>query len=153
MKYFRMNKLISMVMAISMIIVSLSFAVGAVENDQITIEKLQYSTRLMSVINVKLDELKTIDNVNSLTVANIKTAHDLAGHEYKVIECAPSGYMIFNEETGVFTEYSSSAPSPYLECTDSNLIYCGPTFYYTEDNAGNLHHLINTFEEIDSEEK
>ena len=50
MKYFRMNKLISMVMAISMIIVSLSFAVGAVENDQITIEKLQYSTRLMSVI-------------------------------------------------------------------------------------------------------
>ena len=152
MKHFRTNKFMSFVLAISIILVSLSFSVGAVETNQITTDNLRYTTRLMSVIDVKLNELKMIDNVDNLTIANVKTAHDLAGNEYKIIECAPSGYMIFNEETGVFTEYSSTASSPYLGY-DLNLVYCGPTFYYVEDSTGDLHHLINTFEEIDSDVK
>lgn len=152
MKHFRTNKFMSFVLAISIILVLLSFSVGAVETNQITTDNLRYTTRLMSVIDVKLNELKMIDNVDNLTIANVKTAHDLAGNEYKIIECAPSGYMIFNEETGVFTEYSSTASSPYLGY-DLNLVYCGPTFYYVEDSTGDLHHLINTLEEIDSDVK
>ena len=153
MKNSRFIKMLSMIIAVVMIIASLPFAVGAVGNNMISIEKMQYSMRLMSVISVKINELKALDNVAELTVSTIKDASDLAGNEYKIVECSPSGYLIFNEATGVFTEYSSSAPSPYLECNNQNLVYCGPTFYYVEDNGGNLHHVINTSEEIESHKR
>ncbi len=106
-----------------------------------------YERRLQSVLSAKLDEIKQKYNVSSLRISAIKEARDFAGNEFLVVEFNPTGYMIFNEEYGVFVESSASSPSPYLTST-GNLYYCGPMFYYAEDENGNAVHTLETDEII-----
>lgn len=103
------------------------------------------SVRLNSVFEYKLSE---IDPYHSLTISSIKSATDFLDNPYKIIECSPSGYMIYDETNGIFTEYSKSSPSPYLNRFGS-LYYCGPTFYYHLDvKTNNLVNPIDTSESI-----
>lgn len=87
----------------------------------------------------------------STSIADIKLISDLAGNQYTLVECSPTGYMIFHNESGIFTEYSPIAPSPYLRQT-GELYYLGVKGYYAEDNVSSVlnHTVLNeTIEEED----
>ncbi len=147
-----MKKIISAILIFAILLTTVSISVLAVENGSIGAEDLSLELRLMSVFNAKIDEVKTSDNLNNIDISSIKTATDFAGHKYYIAECSPSGYMIFNADTGVFAEYSPTAPSPYRGYSE-NLYYCGPTFYYVEQADGDVEHLIIANEVIESSEK
>ena len=48
----------------------------------------------------------------NLTVNTVKELKDFSGRIYMVVECAPTGYMIYSTETGVFVESSPTSYSP-----------------------------------------
>ncbi len=58
------------------------------------------------------------------TISSIKKITDFSGNPYLVIECSPTGYLIYNEDAGVIMEESESSPSPYLDI--SHGLYGGP---------------------------
>lgn len=147
-----MKKLISALLIFAMLLTTASISVFATENDNISTEDFGFELRLMSVFNAKLSEMKELGDNSTMRISGIKSASDFAGNEYYIAECLPIGYMIFNANTGVFAEYSPSAPSPYLGCSDG-LYYCGPTFYYVEEADGDLEHLIASNEIIVGSEK
>lgn len=146
-----MKKLFSAILVFAMLFIMASNSVLAIENDNIGTEDFGFELRLMSVFSAKLSEMKEEENAD-IRISTVKSAMDLAGNEYYIVECLPTGYMIFNADTGVFTEYSPSAPSPYHSYSE-NLFYCGPTFYYAEETDGDLYHLIATSEFIESDKK
>lgn len=70
---------------------------------------------------------------NTLVPVQIKMAHDFAGNLYYVIEYSPSGYIIYNEETGVVAEASVLSESPY-KGYKNELYYGGPCSYVVKDD-------------------
>ena len=75
------------------------------------------------------------------TISSIKKITDFSGNPYLVIECSPTGYLIYNEDAGVIMEESERSPSPYLDI--SHGLYGGPTQYYSQDiNANIVKHTI-----------
>ena len=147
-----MKKLISALLIFAMLLTTVSISVFATENDNISTEDFGFELRLMSVFNAKLSEMKELGDNSTMRISGIKSASDFAGNDYYIAECLPIGYMIFNADTGVFAEYSPSAPSPYLGYS-KDLYYCGPTFYYVEGTDGDLEHLIASNEIIAGSEK
>ncbi len=147
-----MKKFISIILALVMFFTMSPISAMGVVKEEISTEDFGFEIRLLSVFNALIEELKKSEDVGDMRVTNIKTAIDFAGNEYYIAECTPSGYMIFNADTGAFIEYSYSASSPYLEFSDG-LYYCGPTFYFIEESTGELVHTIVTNEVIMSYEK
>ena len=84
-------------------------------------------SRLNSVFEYQLSTMEGGENLN---IAKIKSATDFVGNEYTIVECEPTGYMIYDNSNGIFTEYSSSAESPYLGITGT-IFYCGPANYFS----------------------
>ena len=78
----------------------------------------------------------------NLTVNTVKEVKDFSGRIYIVVECAPTGYMIYSTETGVFVESSPTSYSPYLNFSGDNLYYGGPTEYYRLVNGTYLHTIL-----------
>lgn len=126
-------------MVISMLLNQTVFASSAVNS--VTFEQ----ARKISVFEYKISEMCTDQD---LTISCIKTATDFAGNPYTIVECNPTGYLVFCETSGVFVEYSPTAPSPYLN-QNGELYYCGPTFYYKKDSTGlTLKHTIEENESV-----
>ena len=147
-----MKKIISFILALTMLFTTLPISVLGVVKEELSTEDFGFEIRLLSVFNALIEELKQTEGVSDMRVINIKTAIDFAGNEYYIAECTPSGYMIFNADTGVFIEYSYSATSPYWGFSDG-LYYCGPTFYFIENSSGELVHPVVANEVIMSDEK
>ena len=70
-----------------------------------------------------------------------KNLQDFAGNEYTLIECNPTGYMIWCNDSATMVEYAASSPSPYKEY-DNNLYYCGPTNFYVKISENEFLHTI-----------
>lgn len=151
MKQQFLRKILLFVLAISMLLTATAIPAFAISGI-IESENVGFEIRLLSIFNAKLSEMEAIETDTNFRVSNIKSAVDFAGNEYYIAECSPTGYMIFNVNTGVFAEYSPSAPSPYLGYFE-DLYYCGPTFYYVEGTDGDLEHLIVSDEIIVGSEK
>lgn len=79
------------------------------------------------------------------TISSIKHVNDFAGNSYTVVECSPTGYIIFNDEAALVLESAENSPSPYLGKTE-NLYYAGPTHYYYYDSTQNTytHSVLET---------
>lgn len=87
-----------------------------------------------------------------IVATNMKLLNDFSGNTYTLIECEPTGYYILDDDTGVYVEYSGSAPSPYKEYKNGeSLYYGGPTYYYINEN-GTFKHTILSFEVLSSNE-
>lgn len=72
-----------------------------------------------------------------LQISKLRSLSDFSGNKYTLIECEPTGYYILHNESGQYIEFSNESLSPYLDC-QGELIYGGPTYYFTqatEDNA------------------
>ena len=58
-----------------------------------------------------------------------KILTDFNGEHFLLVECDPTGSLIFDQDTALLLEYAGEAPSPY-QGIDDGLIYAGPTYYY-----------------------
>lgn len=65
-------------------------------------------------------------------IVKIKDAVDFDGNKYLVAEAFPAGYMIYNVETGTFSERSPISVSPFIN-VNSNLYYGGIGNYFKKD--------------------
>ncbi|MDR0220572.1 MAG: hypothetical protein LBI54_04095 [Lachnospiraceae bacterium] len=94
-----------------------------------------FSAKLIEMIDESEARGGTADGVAE-TISKIKRITDFAGNQYTLVECSPTGYMIFHIESGIFTEYSATAPSPYLG-EEGNFYYLGLKGYYVENKKDN----------------
>ncbi len=65
---------------------------------------------------------------------SVRDLYDFSGNLYWLIEFEPYGYAIYHPIAKIFSEFSTTAVSPYLGFDD--ILYGGPSFYYVqEDNV------------------
>ena len=76
-------------------------------------------------------------NITSFTTRNLA---DFSGNAYTLVECEPSGYLIYHNDSGVFAESSLYSPSPYKSFSGP-IYYNGPTNYYSLV-SGDLVHTV-----------
>lgn len=100
---------------------------------QILNEELRLKTaREQIVFETKVEEsIQEYDVEHELSISQIKSAQDFAGNRYTIIECEPTGYYIYHNDSGTFVEYSPESLSPYLGKTGS-FYYSGPMGYYVK---------------------
>lgn len=126
----KLRSIFSVVLVLSIIFVQEVYAFGA--DAPTWAAAYQKEQRMKTVFQQKLDEMSCdaqMESSGDNEIETIKKLSDFCGNQYTLVELSPQGYMIFNNESGSFSEYSASAPSPYLKYED-NLYYCGPTEYY-----------------------
>lgn len=99
--------------------------------------------RTTYIFNMRMEELETQANellnlseedAINLQIAQVSTIYDFSGNEYTLIECSPSGYMIYHNESGIFVEASAVAESPYSGYMTEK-IYGGPNEYYVKSTV------------------
>lgn len=130
-------------MSISLSLTSLSFPASATKNS--VIAKASKTQRINTVFVEKIEEMQMVDELLhphygiKLKIHEIKNILDFDGNEYTLVECKPTGYFIFHNESGNFVEYSVRTISPYLAKRDS-LYYSGPGqyFYYDQQTTIDL---------------
>lgn len=128
-----------------MLVVTILLCLGchsfAVNNDD---EKLVAETTVKAnewtLFEAKVEATRGEKN---LKINSIKTVCDFAGNIFTVIECEPTGYYIYHNESGIFTEYSTSAQSPYLDLSE-DIFYGGPTYYYVKNGENYIHTVLGT---------
>lgn len=96
------------------------------------------NSRIKTVFNMRIEEIEAQANdllglsgeaKIDIHIENISPLYDFAGNEYTLIECAPTGYMIYHNKSGNFVESSAVAVSPYNGCIGEKY-YGGPNEYY-----------------------
>ena len=112
------------------------------ENDVRLAEDLNESNIVLAEEREKavFESKVAVTSGNSVSISRVKEIEDFSGNKYSVIECAPTGYYIYHNESGNFVEYSAESNSPYLNVS-GKIYYGGPTFYYVE-NEGKYCHTI-----------
>ena len=108
----------------------LSYAGDSVKNENPVAQYASKESRLRSVFDYLLS---VSEGGESISVSEIKTVIDFAGNLYYVAECVPTGYIIYCDASGIFTEYSMTSISPYFGASGT-LYYGGPTYYYAQNN-------------------
>ncbi|MBO4838304.1 MAG: hypothetical protein J5493_02915 [Lachnospiraceae bacterium] len=104
-----------------------------------------FMQRLMNLSQSKINEIALMRNDSRIpSCETVKSVTDYAGNAYYVIECYPSGYLIYHAESGQFVELSLSAPSPYLGF-ENDLVYGGPGCYLGRNSLSG--ELIDIFAE------
>ena len=106
-------------------------------------DNVQKVGRIITIFNMYIEELETQANtllelsgedMINIQIERISTIYDFAGNEYTLVECNPSGYIIYHNESGVFVEASAVAESPFAEC-EGEKYFGGPNEYYVKKNV------------------
>ena len=110
-------------------------------------ENLQ-TQRANLVFSQKIEEMQPVDPALRVAITGFTTREitDFSGNLYTLIECKPSGYLIYHNASGVFAEASLYSPSPYKSFSGT-LYYNGPTNYYAQSSGGLIHAI--THEKVD----
>lgn len=133
MKFSKGIRRVSLLLIFSLL---LSSGVMAAENENhaTTAMTAEQRSRLEDVLQNQMVEMTSGDKTRSTQegeISAIKEITNFTGDKYTVAEIDPIGYMIFHNDSGTFSEYSPTAPSPYKDYQDTtNLFYCGPMEYY-----------------------
>ncbi len=111
------------------------------------------NTRLSNIFEDQLSEMKRntamLCGLNNLSmvdaqISSITTIVDFSGNEYTLVECEPTGYMIYHNDSGIFVESSLVVHSPFYGIK-GDVRYCGPNEYYV--NAENSKDFRYVFDE------
>lgn len=124
------KRIISLLMAVLM---TLSFSlfssvsVFAADNSII-------SSRFADVLQDQLDEMIVNSNElrgtrKTLQITQISKISDFDNNTYTLIDCAPNGYMIYHDGSGIFVESSPVVNSPFYG-KRGTYKYVGPNEYY-----------------------
>lgn len=136
-----MKKSFSMMPFVLAFVLTFSSTAVAVNQDAYLRSEAAVQERLETVLQNQLDEMIATESADmdpSSQIESIKVAAGFNGDTYTVTEIFPTGYMIFSDAAGYFTEYSMSAPSPY-KGYEENLYYAGPTEYYVAQGENYVH--------------
>lgn len=117
--------LLAAMMLMSMLMTSASAATA--ESLNVSVDAVSAKTRA-DRLAVVLEEV--VDSWSSdREISTIKEISDFAGNTYTLVECLPTGYVIYNNEAALVLERAENSPSPYLD-KSGDLYYAGPTQYY-----------------------
>lgn len=113
------------------------------------------NARLSNVLEDQLEEMVSNSNYLrgddvTLEIAQISKISDFDGNTYTLVECSPQGYMIYNDESGVFVESSPVVNSPFYG-KNGTYKYVGPNEYYIVDEVAECRNLLSD-EIVDSAE-
>lgn len=134
-----MKKIMCYVLVLCMLFgMSVTVSADSLDEMQIVDTISALSDKQATAMKQKISEIEHSFEVDNLEVNETKLLHDCAGKVYTLTELSPSGYIIYNNGTSDFVEYSATAPSPYTDFYD-HLIYLGPTEYYYIDNGYYIH--------------
>jgi len=111
---------------LTVLLSSVAYGIGS----NISLSAEEQTKKLITLFCSTLDTVK--EPSQNLQFSVMKTVRDFAGNSYIVAEFQPTGYVIFNVDTGIFTEYSALSDSPYLGCTGNELYYAGMGQFYTK---------------------
>lgn len=141
------GKWVSFICALSLLI-SIT-PVSAVEVVSPSTHELLRNERRDAVFSQKFESMQPADISQRITISNYTTREltDFSGNAYTLVECNPTGYLIYHDSSGVFAEASLSSPSPYASFSGP-IYYNGPTNYYALV-SGELVHTI-TGEKLNS---
>lgn len=130
------KRIISLLMAVLMML-SISLCapatVFAVDNSII-------NSRFAKVLQDQLDEMVANSNElrgtkKTLQITQISKISDFDNNTYTLVDCAPNGYMIYHDNSGIFVESSPVVNSPFYGKSGSYK-YAGPNEYYIiNDNS------------------
>ena len=90
------------------------------------------SRRMDIVFSQKIESMQPDDVKYRIDITDFTTRNlaDFSGNSYTLVECEPSGYLIYHNDSGVFAESSLHSPSPY-KAFSGPIFYNGPTNYYS----------------------
>lgn len=106
-------------------------------------DDVQKTARITTIFNMYIDELESQantllelsgDDMIDIQIEQVSVIYDFAGNEYTLVECNPSGYIIYHNASGTFVEASAIAESPYAGCKGEKY-YGGPNEYYFKKNV------------------
>ena len=108
------------------------------------------AARTIELMNMEIEELAKEEN-NSLgadefsdvELANISTVYSFSGSEYLLAEYQPSGYIIYDSESGTILESSVVVSSPYAY-VEGTKYYGGPNEYYEEVEENGKTNYVHT---------
>lgn len=136
-------KLLKRVTVTSLLIVSLIFTSIPISAATVinTRTNQPLSTESINrVCDVFLNEIQVLP-YKKLSIST-KYLTDLSGDKYILGECQPIGYFIYHINSGNLVEYSLTSYSPYLNLS-GELIYLGPTQYYTVEDQRLVHTITD----------
>lgn len=118
--------------------------IGTIENS---------NARLSNVLQDQLDEMLSNSNQlrgsnTELEIIQISKISDFDGNTYTLVECSPQGYMIYDDASAVFVEYSPVVNSPFYG-KSGTYKYVGPNEYYIVDEASECYNVLSE-EVVDS---
>ena len=120
----RAKSFVSVILVISLLTIPFKAKVLATDNSLQNNNEYVFFSELVSQTNP------------NLSIAEIRSLKDFSGNEYVLIECNPTGYLIYHRDSATYSEYSESAPSPFVDvASDEDIRYVGPTEYYVRMNG------------------
>lgn len=115
------------------------YATAVQEPSLYSSEEIDQRTR--NIFNNKvasiLDEYSVFEDENlpnEITIASITPISDFCNNTYTLIECDPTGYLIYHNESGIFVEYTPESHSPFYG-HEGQYKYVGPNEYYVLESV------------------
>lgn len=137
------RKMISLLLVLGMTIIA---AIPAAASAQQPSNEIYHETT-STVNSVDFDNVLQVTRRKiqadgfEVEATSVKLLKAFDGSAYTLIECAPTGYYILDNQSGTYVEYSGYAPSPYLG-QYGDLYYGGPTYYYVKDTNEFSHTIV-----------
>lgn len=142
-----MKRITSLLMAVIMMLSctlfssTTAFALDTIGTIELT------DIRLSNVLQDQLNEI--VSNSNelrgnnaTLQITQITKISDFDGNLYTLVECAPNGYMIYHDDSGVFVEASPVVNSPFYG-ESGTYKYVGPNEYYIVDDTSECRNVVS----------
>lgn len=104
----------------------------------------EQANRIVNVFDKKVEEVAALSyETDRMAISQIKELRDFSENQYLLVECNPSGYLIYHVDSGRFVEYAPDSPSPYKDISsDETLYYGGPMEYYFLENSQFVHTIL-----------
>ena len=93
-------KIISMIIALVMLCANMTQLPIGASNLTTTGNSTATSRNLLNVFSAKMSSIQKENQ--TLSIERILPVKDFSGADYLVIECNPTGYMIYHPESGIF---------------------------------------------------
>lgn len=127
-------KCTSLILIVCVLMISAPVSAVNVDNNAKEVRRQTVFNEQLAIMENNYLQLHKGEEPISLSISEIKELYDYDGNKYTLAELLPQGYFIFHDASGVFVEYSTRTPSPYLGLS-GNLYYSGLKEYYIKNSA------------------
>jgi len=142
-----MKRILCMFLCVAMIL-ALCVPTIAAESKNLIIEK-NIDLSKAGEAKRKVESMAKETGVIIPEIVRVKQLKDFSGNGYTLFECAPSGYLIYNNATGIFVEGSAETKSPY-DGYSGELLYAGIMNYFCKNTDSEICVNIKTGNKIEA---